>query len=185
MSKAKQLMINAQTTQLWLYRLGYVCLCLFAYFIGLLPLDIGALHWGTPDLILGFAFCWVLRRPDYVPLLVVCVALLIADFLFTRPPGLWAAISLLAIEFLRRREPQSRDMPFLVELAMVAALLLGMAVAYRLTLAIFIVPSASLGLVILQQFSTLLVYPLITLCSTFVFRVTKITAAEADLTGHI
>jgi len=177
-------MINPQITHLWLYRFGYIGICLFAYFIGLLPLEIGELHWGTPDLVLGFAFCWVLRRPDYVPMVIVCIAFLLADFLFTRPPGLWATISLLAVEFLRHREPHARDMPFLVEWAMIAALLLGMAIVYRLAHAIFIMPSTSLGLVILQQISTLLFYPMIVLCSGIVMRVTKITSAEAEITGH-
>jgi rod shape-determining protein MreD len=50
--------------------------------------------------------------------------MLLADLLFLRPPGLWAAIVVLGHEFLRNREQGLRDMPFFVEWGLVASLLL-------------------------------------------------------------
>ena len=46
-----------------------------------------------------------------------------------RPPGLWAAIVVLGVEFLRNREADSRDLPFLVEWGTVALLMLAMTLA--------------------------------------------------------
>lgn len=99
---------------------------------------------------------------------------------FHAPPGLWAAISIVGLEFLRRREPTSRDMPFLVEWAMVGGVLVAMAVLFRATLAIFMIDLTSLGLVLLEQLSTLAAYPLVVLLSSKVLSVTKLTPTEAD-----
>jgi rod shape-determining protein MreD len=176
-------MINPHKARVWLYRFGFIFMCTLAFFFALVPFEIDALNWFAPDFILAFAFAWMLRRPNYAPLLIIAAALLISDFLFSRPPGLWAVISLLGVEFLRRREAFSRDMPFLAEWAMVSVLLLVMALAYRITLSVFMIEPPSLALVILQHISTLLVYPLVVLLSKFVFKVKKISATEAEQLG--
>ncbi|RPE67452.1 rod shape-determining protein MreD [Pacificibacter maritimus] len=167
----------------WAYRCAFVLLSLVALFIYLLPLEFGEGRWPGPDLIVAFAFAWVLRRPSYVPILLIGPVFLIADFMLVRPPGLWAALCVLGIEFLRRREGRSRDIPFPVEWAMISAVLLGLAVIYRVLLSVFLVQQASFGLVILQQLSTLFIYPLVVFISTSVMGVTKITAAEAEVLG--
>ncbi|GAA3867264.1 rod shape-determining protein MreD [Celeribacter arenosi] len=173
-------MVDPRTLRRWLYRIVFVAIAFVAVFIYVLPLRVGSAHWPGPDLLLALAFAWVMRRPDYVPVLLVAVVMLTADFVFMRPPGLWAALSIIGLEFLRRREPTSRDLSFLLEWAMVAGVMLAMAVAYRLVLAIFMVEQATLGLVILGQVSTLLVYPLVVVASTWALGITKITPSEAD-----
>lgn len=177
-------MVEPWVLKQWMYRGGFIGVCLAALFFCLLPLEVGAGRWPGPDLMLAFAFAWVLRRPAYVPMLLVAFTFLIGDFIFMRPPGLWAALCVIAVEFLRGREGMSRDMPFLVEWAMVSAILLGLAVLYRVFLGIFMVDQASFGLVILQQISTLLAYPVVVSVSTMVMGVTKITAAEAEMIGY-
>ena len=42
-----------------------------------------------PDLLIAFAFAWSLRRPEYVPSLLLALLFLLADLLLQRPPGLW------------------------------------------------------------------------------------------------
>lgn len=178
-------MSNPRPFQLWMYRFGFIGLCIFAYFIALLPVDLTKAQWYAPDLIVALSCAWILRRPDYAPVVIVCAALLVADFLYTRPPGLWATICLLGLEFLRRRSRASRDVPFLAEWALIAALLFTQAILYRLALGIFLLPSASLGLVILQQISTLLIYPFVVLFSVVLFKVKRPSSSDADHTGHL
>ena len=173
-------MVDPRTLRRWLYRLGFLALAAFVAFLHLLPLRIGAGGWPGPDLLLAFAFAWVLRRPDYVPVALVAAVMLLSDFLFLRPPGLWAALAVLGLEFLRRREPTSRDMPFVVEWAMVAGVMLGMAAAYRLVLAVFMVQQASLGLTLIGQIATVAAYPAVVLVSVYALKITKITPIEAD-----
>lgn len=177
-------MVEPWVVKQWMYRGGFVLVCMAAIFFCILPLEVGAGRWPGPDLMLAFAFAWVLRRPAYVPMLLAALAFLLGDFVYMRPPGLWAALCVIAVEFLRGREGMSRDMPFLVEWAMVSALMLGLAVVYRICLGIFMVDQTSFGLVILQQISTLLAYPIVVLISTTVMGVTKITAAEAEMIGY-
>jgi rod shape-determining protein MreD len=177
-------MIEPRVVKNWLYRGGFALVFLTVLFFSILPLEVGSGSWPGPDLVLAFAFAWVLRRPSYVPLFWVGCLFLIGDFVYMRPPGLWAGLSVLALEFLRDREGTSRDMPFLVEWATVGVVMLGLAVLYRLTLGIFMVDQTSLGLVILQQISTFCAYPFVLLISVNLMGVTKISTAEAELIGQ-
>lgn len=154
-----------------------VTLCTLYY---LLPLKVGMGYWPGPDLIVAIAFVWVMRRPDFMPVWLAAPIFLLADFIFQRPPGLWAALCVVGLEFLRGRERTSRDMPLMVEWLMVAGVLLGMAVVYRMLLAIFLVDLASLGLVILGQLSTLIAYPFVALISSSLLGIRKLTPTEAD-----
>lgn len=173
-------MVDPRTTRRWSYRVGFLLISTLAFFFYLLPLRVGSGHWPGPDLLLAFSFAWVLRRPDYVPMFLLAPIMLLADFIFMRPPGLWTALSILGLQFLRRREPTSRDMPFVVEWAMVAGVILAMAALYRFVLAIFMVDQVALVLTILGQISTILAYPVVVVLSTMLLGVTKITPVEAD-----
>ena len=177
-------MVEPWVVRQWTYRAGFTVICLIALFMSLLPLEVGTGRWPGPDFMLAFAFAWVLRRPAYVPIYLVAIMLLISDFVFMRPPGLWAGLGVIVLEFLRGREGMSRDMPFLVEWASIAGVMFGLAVVYRVCLAIFMVDQTSFGLVILQQISTLIAYPFVVLLSVIVMGVTKISAAEADMIGR-
>lgn len=178
-------MVDPRSLRRWLYRAGFFVLASFIVFLYLLPLRVGAGYWPGPDLLLCFAFTWVMRRPDYVPAWLVALIMVMADFLFLRPPGLWAALTLGGLEFLRRREAQSHELPFVGEWAMVAGVMLAMALCYRLVLAVFMVDQATLGLTILAQISTILAYPLVVLLSTTLFGVHRVSAAEADAMRYV
>ncbi|MGR3520379.1 MAG: rod shape-determining protein MreD, partial [Roseovarius sp.] len=110
--------------------------------------------------------------------LLVAGLALAMDLLLQRPPGLWAALTLLGCETLRRRASALRDLTFLVEWATVAGTLAAMTLAYRLVLAMLLVDQAPLGLSLMQLLSTLIAYPLVAALSHLVFGVRKRAPGE-------
>ncbi len=162
----------------------FVLICVTIVFFQLLPLDLTAGRWPGPDVALALAFAWVLRRPDYVPAFMVGAIFLAFDLLYMRPPGLWAALVVIGLEFLRSREPHSRDLPFLVEWALVSGVLVAMTMSARLVLTIFVVGQPAFGLVVLQLAATILIYPVVVAASRLFLGVRKIAPGEVDQLGH-
>lgn len=158
---------------LWLMRALFAALAGVIVFARLLPLDTLPPGWAGPDLFLALAFAWAVRRPEYVPPLLVAILALAMDLLLQRPPGLWAALTVIGSETLRRRAPALRDRTFLAEWAAVSGTLVLMVLAYRLVLTLLIVDQAPLGLSLMQLLSTLVIYPLIAMLSHFLFGVRK------------
>ncbi len=154
------------------------------FFMRLLPLDLAAGRWPGPDWIVALGFAWVLRRPDYMPVTLFAALLFLSDLLFMRPPGLWAAISVAGLEFLRRRAQFSRELPFLFEWAMFGGVFGAMMLVNRLVLGIFIVDQPGVFLDALLWFATLAVYPLVVLASAYVFGVRKVAPGAVDNLGH-
>jgi rod shape-determining protein MreD len=177
-------MVDPVSRQLWAFRGLFTALALGVLFFQVLPFRIGTPRWPGPDLLTLLAFAWVLRRPDYVPVLLVLAVTLFTDILFMRPLGLWSALVLVGFEFLRRRQPFSRDLPFLVEWMMVAGVLLAMTVTNALVLAIFLVQQPVLTLTFLQLIISILSYPVVVAVSRFALGVRKIAPGEVDALGH-
>lgn len=168
---------------LWLRRAIFAALCLAVIFWRLLPLDTLPRGWAGPDLIVALAFAWVLRRPEYAPPVLIAVLVLLADLLFQRPPGLWAALVLLGSEALKARAPGLRDMGFGPEWLSVAVVLVAMTLAERTVLAILLVPQAPLGLSLMQMGMTALAYPLVVLGSALLLGVRKLRPGDAAALG--
>jgi len=168
----------------WSFQVLFAALALGVIFFQVLPFRIGTPRWPGPDILTLLAFAWVLRRPDYVPVVLVVGVTLFTDILFMRPLGLWSALVLLGFEFLRRRQPFSRDLPFLVEWVMVAGVLLAMTVTNALVLAIFLVQQPVLTLTFLQLITSILSYPVVVAISRFALGVRKIAPGEVDALGH-
>jgi len=177
-------MVDPVSRQQWSFRALFVALALAVVFVQVLPFRIGDSRWPGPDLLTLLAFSWVMRRPDYIPAILVVTVTLFTDILFMRPIGLWAVLVLLGFEFLRRRQPFSRDLPFLVEWMMVAAVLLGMTLTNALVLAIFLVEQPVIGLAFLQMIISILSYPVVVALSRFAFGVRKMAPGEWDALGH-
>jgi rod shape-determining protein MreD len=150
----------------------------------LMPLHPGPGTFPAPDLLLLITIAWVLRRQDYVPVVVVALVFLLADFLFLRPPGLGAAIVVVATEFLRTREPGWRDIPFLLEWAIVAGVLTAMTLAYSAALAVFFVDQPGLGRTLLHLAITIAAYPLVVLLTARALGLKKAAPGEVDQLGH-
>ena len=96
-------MVERSTTRLWLMRGLFFSLGAALIFWRLLPLDTLPDGFAGPDLMVALACAWVLRRPEYAPPLLIGGMILLADFLFQRPPGLFAALVVVATEALKAR----------------------------------------------------------------------------------
>jgi rod shape-determining protein MreD len=166
------------------YRLLLVAILSLVILAKLMPLNPGPGSWPAPDFLVLITFAWVLRRPDYVPVLLVALVFLLADLLFLRPPGLWAAIVVLATEFLRGREPGWRDIPFLLEWAIVAGVLTAAALSYTAVLTVFFVDHPGLGRTLLHLAITIAAYPLVVLLTARALGLRKAAPGEVDQLGH-
>ncbi len=166
------------------YRLVFLGLAAAVFFLRILPLSTEPVGWPGPDVLLCLALAWVLRRPEFVPAAAVVAVFLIEDMLLMRPPGLWTLLALLATEFLRDRAVVLRDIPFLVEWLLVAALVAAMLLVNRSILALAMVPQAGLGLSLAQYVSTVLAYPVVVLLSHSVLGLRKVAPGEVDELGH-
>jgi rod shape-determining protein MreD len=171
-------------TRPWRYWALFVGLAVLSLFLRLLPL--GAMP-GTlpgPDLLLCLVLAWVLRRPEYMPALLIAAVFLLEDMLLMRPPGLWALVVLLGAEFLRHRQPLMRELGFPMEWAVVSAVMLAMLLAERLALSLAMVPMPSLGLSMVQLLLTVLAYPLAVLVSHFAAARAQPATGEVDALGR-
>lgn len=177
-------MAEAIVTRRWRFRAIFLALAFAIIFVRLLPLDAGPGGLPGPDLIVLLAFAWVLRRPDYVPILLVAAVMLLTDVLFLRPLGLWAACVIVGLEFLRAREETSRDLPFLIEWFLVGGVIVMITLGNKLILAVFAVPQPALGLQLIQMIMTILSYPLIVLFSAKALGLKKMSPGAVDQLGH-
>ncbi|MGB7317061.1 MAG: rod shape-determining protein MreD [Planktotalea sp.] len=171
-------------SRVWMMRALYIALSLAIIFLHLLPLASAPSTWAPPDWIMALSLAWAMRRPEYVPALSVGGIVLLADLLFQRPPGLSAALVVIAAETLRTRAIANRDLPYLVEWATVAGMMIAVAVSLRLLLAIFFIPAPALSLVLIQLGMTIALYPVVVVISHFVFNVRRAAPGEVDSLGH-
>lgn len=171
------------TLQMWVMRMVFTVLCCLVLFFNLLPLRTLPLGWSGPDVIVALTIAWVLRRPEFVPPVLIALIMLLCDLMYHRPPGLWAALVLVAAETLRARHIGLRDLTFLVEWASVATTLIVITLAYRFILTLTVVDQAALGLSLMQLVMTLLAYPIVVLVSQTVFGVRKLAPGDIDALG--
>jgi len=177
-------MAELSTSRLWLMRAGFVGLALLILFFHLLPLDTIPRRWAPPDLLIAFTFAWVLRRPDYVPVLILALVMLVADLMLQRPPGLQAMLMVLGCEYLKNQTAGLRQASFLGEWMAVGIVLVGITVLNRLILVILAVDPAPLGLNLIQMGLTFLAYPLVVVLSQSLMGVRKLAPGDADAMGR-
>lgn len=173
-------MAERSATYLWAMRALYVAICVALMFLHLLPLDTLPRGWAGPDLMLALTLAWGLRRPEFVPPLLVAAIFLLSDLLFHRPPGLWAALVLIGSQTLRARAPDLRDLTFPVEWLSVTTTLVAMTLGYRIILGILMVDQAPLGLSLMEMLMTLAAYPFVVLVSQWGLGVRKVAPGELD-----
>ena len=173
-------MAERSATFLWSMRFIYLGLCGLVMFLHLLPLEPVTSFWAAPDLMVAITFAWVLRRPEYAPLFFIAGIFLLADFLFHRPPGLWAALVLIGSQTLRAKAPDLRDLTFPVEWLTVATTLVIMTLGYRLILGLTVVDQAPLGLSLIQLVMTLLACPIVVFVTQAIFGVRKLAPGDVD-----
>lgn len=176
-------MSDLALTRLWGMRLLFALLVCVILFFHLLPLETTPRKWVGPDLLLGLAMAWSLRRPDYVPALGLALLFLLTDMLLQRPPGLWALLALLGCENLKIRARGLRDSGFASEWASVCVIVIGITLAYRLGLMVTFVDLPSLGLTLFEMIMTLLFYPVVVAFTHGVIGVRKAGPGGLDATG--
>jgi rod shape-determining protein MreD len=163
-------MVDPITARRWLYRALFLTLATGLLLVQMMPFTSVAGRWPGPDLILAMAMAWGFRRPDYM-----------ADLLLQRPPGLHAALVVLAVEVMRNRNPLWRDLPFQTEWAIVVTLMAVLSVSNWLILAALAVGQASIGLYLIQLLATAAVYPLVVAVSALAFGVRRIAPGDLDV----
>jgi rod shape-determining protein MreD len=177
-------MVDPIASRRWFYRGVFALVAAAILFVQVLPQTLVAGRWPGPDLILALALAWGLRRPDFLPPLLAGLVLLTADLLLQRPPGLWAALVVIALEVIRARNPLWRDLPFPAEWAVISVIMATITVAYWLVLALFMVDQADFGLYLIGLVATVLAYPPVVLVSSFVLGVRKPAPGAVDALGN-
>ncbi len=177
-------MADTVPSTVWGYRALYAGIALALVFVRLLPLGTVAGSWPGADLLLCVTLAWVLRRPDYLPGVLIAVVVLMEDMLLMRPPGLWAAMVVLAAEFLRNRAALTRELSFAVEWLLVGTVMTGAMLGFRLVLAVTMLPQTSLGQAMVQLIASILCYPLVVGASRLAFGVRKPATGEVDGYGR-
>lgn len=160
-------------TRRWFLRAAFIGLGLAVIVFSLMPLETTPRRWTGPDLLLVLCCCWTLRRPDYAPALSVGLLVLLADIMFQRPPGLMAALVVLACEWLKGQARVMRDLPFPAEWLAAAVAMTAVIIGYRIVLAIFFTPLPPITLSLIQLVASVLAYPLVVLFSLAFFGLKK------------
>ena len=177
-------MTDRLTLMRLLFAAGLVAIAVVVLFARLLPIDLTPGRIPGPDVLLAFVFAWVLRRPDYVPVLLVAILFFVMDMMFLRVPGVWPLMIVAGSEFLRRREPAMREQHFLVEWGLVAATLFAMLIAQRLLLSVFFVDQVQFGRALLQLMATTAIYPIAVFVSVYVLGIEKLQPGDDPIKGQ-
>ncbi len=174
---------RTETGRAWSKRALFILIAAVIAFVHLMPLDTVPGGWPAPDLMLALTFAWALRRPAYVPVLLVAAVFLLTDLLFQRPPGLMAALVVAAAEWLKGRSRTMRDAPFMLEVTTIVAALVAVALLYRLGLAVMLLPLPPFPLTVAQLVFTALSVPGVIVISHYLFGVRPMAPGGMDTAG--
>lgn len=172
--------MNARSV--WTYRGVFALLALTVLFVALLPFNAGEGGWPGPELTLCLIAAWVLRRPDYVPVWLLLILLLLDDALLMRPLGLWTLIVLLTSEYLRRRVDHAEVMSFWSETGLVAGCIVVAFLANHLALVILLAETPPLTGQALHALATIVFYPATAVFSQLI-GVRRLAPGELDSMG--
>lgn len=171
---------NGLTNATLRYRLLFVGLAVLLLFIRLLPVDSGKERLPGPDLILCLICAWTMRRPDFLPIVLVAAVVLVEDLILMRPPGLWAGLVVLAAEFIRSRVALTRELTFPVEWLLVAGIMITLFLGYRLIFALAFIPQAGFRFAMIQVIWSMLCYPMVVAASRLMLDLHKPAMGEID-----
>ena len=177
-------MVDPLRRDVLLHRGIYVLVALTLIFFRLLPLGTKAGSLPGPDLLLCLTLAWLLRRPDYLPVLLIAAVFFLEDLLLLRPPGLWAALVVLGTEILRSRIALTRELSFLMEWLLIAAVMVVLFLAGRLAHAVMFLPQIGFGYATAQVLASILAYPLVVGLSRVALGVHKPGMGEVDARGR-
>lgn len=169
--------------QVWVGRGIFLGLAFAIMFIQLLPLDQRPTLLSPPDLLVVLTFVWVARRPDFVPFVMIGLVLFLADLLFQRPPGLFAALVVIASEVIRGRARTLRETTIFGEAGMIAIAIITIMLINRAVLAIVLTPQASQVQTILHILMTLVAIPFVMGAAQFIFGVRRPVPGQYETKG--
>ncbi len=178
------MMIDGMRNSIWLYRAAFVAIALLLLFLKILPLGSVAGDWPGPDLLLCLMLAWVTQRPDHLPAFLIALVVLAEDMILMRPPGLWAALVVLATEFLRARSALTRELGFAAEWLLIAGVMVAMLLAYRLAFAVAFMAQPGFGFAFAQTVGSILMYPVIVWLLRVSFKLRKPSTGEVDEMGR-
>ena len=178
-------MVDPITSRRLAYRSLFLVLCGSLIFIKLLPLSTMPSSFPSPDLLFVFTAVWIMRRPNFAPVWLIVPLALLADFLFLRPPGLWAAISLVGYEFLRNKRLGPSEIPVIGEIPLAAGCFVVMFVVYAVVLMTFGVPTPGFLPSVFHILMTIAVYPIAIVVTHFIFRVRRQRPGDLDDEGAL
>lgn len=177
-------MVDPLRRDVLLHRGLYLLVALVLLFLRLLPLGTAPGGLPGPDLLLCLTLCWLLRRPDYLPVPLIAAVFLVEDLLLMRPPGLWTALVLLGSEVLRSRIALTRELSFLLEWLFIGLLMTAMFLGYRLAFAVTLMPQVGFSYAMTQVVASVLVYPVVVWLSKVTLGVHKPGMGEVDDMGR-
>lgn len=177
-------MVDPLRRDVLVHRGIYLAVVLVLLFLRLLPLSGSQERLPGPDLVLCLTLAWLLRRPDYLPALLIAAVFFLEDLLLMRPPGLWTAIVLLGSEVLRSRIALTRELSFLLEWLFIGLLMMAMFLAYRMVHALTLLPQPAFGFAMVQVLGSILIYPLVVWLSYVTLGVHKPGMGEMDKMGR-
>ncbi len=166
------------------HRVLFLALAAALFFWRLLPIPNGDYVFPGPDLLLCLVFCWTLRRPDYLPFWLIAGVIFVEDLLMMRPPGLWALLVLGGAEFLRARGATTRSLSFGVEWVFLSGVMALLFTAYRLVLALVLLPQSPINASLVHLIVTIAAYPLVVGTSVMAFGLRRPSLGETTSTGR-
>ena len=161
-------MADART---WGGRGAWLLLMTALIVLAMMPGEAVPRRWPLPDVMLILTFAWLARRPDEVPVALLALVFLSADFLSGEAPGLRAALVLMAGEHLRARAGRREDP--LSEWARAAVLILLVTIVDRLALGLTLAPAPPLGPVVLRGLAGAAAYPVAAAITVYVLGVRR------------
>ena len=176
--------MDSGALQIWAMRLLFILLTLLILFFHLLPLNPAPSQWSSPDLLVAMVFAWTVRRPEYVPILLVAGVMLLADMMLQRPPGLWTGLADCAAEWLKSRERRQRETTFVLEWLTFAGTLIVITILYRAVMMVLILAPGTLMLSFVQVMMTIAIYPAVVGVSYFLFGVRRSAPGDMDRLGR-
>jgi len=176
-------MVNFQNIRPWIYYVKYLLICFFILSFQLLPMRIVHQEVLWPNLMYLVTVGWLIRKPSYLPVILILFAHIISDIVLLKPLGLWSAISLIGYEFLRWRSLSQGRLKLGQELVLVTSVLILLTFLQIGVELIFKIESPPIEMILLQLTFTLLIYPVVIFMLHSILRVRYFERSETVVRG--
>ena len=173
-------MANDPFYRTWGARVVFFGLSFLLILIPLTPIDLSPTNWPRPDILFAVTFVVVLRRPDIAVFWLVALIFLFADILRSDPIGLWAAISLMGVEFARDNRVSIRENLFIGEWTSFVAIFTLCLIVKSVIETLFLIPKMGIinGMILIGV--TTILYPITLLIVKYGFRIRRPRASDFD-----